>query len=190
MQPGNIIFLNGTSSSGKTGLAKLLQQTLAEPYLHASVDDFVHMLPERVLGADAPPGSEQAHALHGHLMRVLSGMHYSIAALAQRGNNVIVDHVLESDGWLQECVAALEGLSVLFVGVHCSLPELERRERERGNRVIGLARAQYPVVHANRDYDLTVDTSAHSFEDCAQQIAAARVNLTKPTAFDRLRDAR
>jgi chloramphenicol 3-O phosphotransferase len=34
----------------------------------------------------------------------------------------------------------------------------EARERERGDRVVGMARAQYEVVHRFATYAITVDT--------------------------------
>ncbi len=45
MSFGTVIFLNGTSSSGKTSISLELQQILDEPYLHISVDKFLYMLP-------------------------------------------------------------------------------------------------------------------------------------------------
>ena len=35
---GKIIFLNGASSSGKTSIAKLLQQKIEQPFWHISID--------------------------------------------------------------------------------------------------------------------------------------------------------
>ncbi len=43
---GNIIFLNGTSSSGKSSIAKELQALLAQPYVHMSVDGFLGVVHE------------------------------------------------------------------------------------------------------------------------------------------------
>jgi chloramphenicol 3-O phosphotransferase len=47
--PGRIIFLNGASSSGKSTLAKAMQEALPEPFLHVSSDHLVAsgMLPAR-----------------------------------------------------------------------------------------------------------------------------------------------
>ena len=39
----NIIILNGTSSSGKTTIAKYLQKLLDEPYCLLEMDDFMNM---------------------------------------------------------------------------------------------------------------------------------------------------
>ena len=57
MDKGRIIFLNGTSSSGKSSIAKALQNLLETPFLHVSADDFLSMLPERFidyLSGEAP----------------------------------------------------------------------------------------------------------------------------------------
>jgi chloramphenicol 3-O phosphotransferase len=47
MTSGRIILLNGTSSSGKSSVARALQEVLSEPYLHLGIDTFIAMLPSR-----------------------------------------------------------------------------------------------------------------------------------------------
>jgi chloramphenicol 3-O-phosphotransferase len=47
MASGRIIFLNGSSSAGKTTLASTLQQLLDEPYQHIALDQFRDGLPGR-----------------------------------------------------------------------------------------------------------------------------------------------
>jgi len=39
-----------------------------------------------------------------------------------------VDHIIEQEQWLADLVELLAPFDVFFVGVHCPLPELERRE--------------------------------------------------------------
>lgn len=46
MNKGKIILLNGTSSSGKSTLAKALQSVLDEPYLYIDGDLFWRMFPD------------------------------------------------------------------------------------------------------------------------------------------------
>jgi len=97
-----IILLNGTSSAGKSSIARALQMRLRVPYLHVCIDTFEEMMPER-------------YALGGEFSRrtvfkkMLSGFHHSIVALAQCGNNLIVDHVLiegaEPQNWVTECLS-------------------------------------------------------------------------------------
>jgi len=174
-----IIFLNGTSSSGKTSIAKALQQALDEPYLHFSVDTFLLMVSEKYQNEEEGPKV---------FPTVLSGMHRCIPASASAGNNIIVDHVLQERQWLKECVDVLTGFPVFFVGVRCPLEELERRERERGDRKQGLARWQFDRVHAHGIYDVEVDTSLCSPMECALQIKDALKDIHSAKAFSRLKE--
>jgi chloramphenicol 3-O phosphotransferase len=174
-----VIFLNGTSSAGKTSIAKALQRLLAEPALHVTFDSFIEMLPAYELFE--PAQFQDAFA------RMASGFHRSLPALATTGLPLIVDHVLQESEWLQECVAALAHAQVWFVGVRCPLAELERREQARANRMPGLARYQFPRVHRHELYDLEVDTSQLTAEECAQRIHEALRSTPEPQAFQQLR---
>lgn len=48
--------------------------------------------------------------------------------------------------------------------------ELQRREKERGDREIGNAEWQFPILHPQDTYDITVDTFENSAEECTDQI--------------------
>jgi chloramphenicol 3-O phosphotransferase len=183
MTTGRVILLNGTSSSGKTALAKALQRKLAEPYMHVSIDGFFHLYPKRLLH---PRNREEAQVVAGLLPAVASGMHGSVAALASAGNNVIVDHVLQEQGWLRECVERWSGLEVLFVGVMCPLEVLEKREKKRRDRSSGTARYQFERVHGHGVYDIDVDTSVLSPNECAVQIAKFLKERPHSSAFQNL----
>jgi len=63
MTQGTIIFLNGTSSSGKTSIARALQKSLDEPYLYLSVDSFLDMLPEQCFSGEALCANESETTL-------------------------------------------------------------------------------------------------------------------------------
>ena len=52
MNKGKVIVLNGVSSSGKTTLAKAMQEAFDEPYIRLSIDDFINMMPEKLIKAD------------------------------------------------------------------------------------------------------------------------------------------
>jgi chloramphenicol 3-O phosphotransferase len=185
MKNGNIIFLNGSSSSGKTTIGRALQERLAEPYMLLSVDDLLGMYPAKFLD---PKNQEEAKVVGLLVSTTVCGLHRSVAGLAQAGNNVIVDHVLQEEGWLPECVACWEGLDVLFVGVRCPLEVAEKREQERGDREVGTARYQYERVHAHAVYDAEVDTSVLSVDECVERIARLVENKPARTAFQRMRE--
>ena len=171
MNPGKIIFINGVSSSGKSALAKELQRTLEEPFLHLHLDAFIEMLPRT---DDIPM-----------FLKMTNGMHRSIAAMSDAGNNLIVDHVVIEKIWLDECLNFLADRYVLFVGLHCSLEELERRERKRDARRQGFAKEQLPKIHQDKVYDLELDTEALSAKECAQQVIEF-YNGKQPSAFDQM----
>ena len=179
IESGSVIFLNGTSSSGKSTIAKALQKSLDEPYLHVSLDGFLNQLPIHYL--------ENEKYLSGALPILLAGFDASNAGIARSGNNVIVDHVLQEPSWVAPCVKAFEGLDVVFVGVRCSLDILESREKARGDRQLGTARYQHDRVHSNKEYDVEVDTSGMTVEQCVSVIREYVCSGKRPTAFGRLR---
>ena len=173
-----IILLNGVGSSGKSSIAKALQKIAGKPFLHVQMDDFFAMLPEAL--QDHPDGfafgeiSENGKPLvvikagpAGE--RALRGMRHAVAAMAAQGNNLIVDDVmLENEP--EEYAALLSGFETYFVGVFAPLEVLEARERQRGDRLTGLARWQYERVHRGRKYDLEIDTGSFGPVDCATLI--------------------
>ncbi|MCQ3938503.1 MAG: chloramphenicol phosphotransferase [Chloroflexi bacterium] len=181
-----IIFINGTLSSGKTSLLKLLQKNLPEPYLDMSVDKFIWMLPSRYL--DRPLWDEVlGKALQAGPVgwSLFSGMHHAIAAAASRGNNILADHVFVEKSWVDECAELFGGMNAFLIGLQCPLEVLEQREKDRKDRTLGQARLQYDVIHKYTKYDLELDTSVLSIEECADRIIQ-RIK-TPPTAFKQLR---
>jgi chloramphenicol 3-O phosphotransferase len=179
--PGWIILLNGTSSSGKSSIAKELLHLLEGPNYHLAVDAFNAMREQR---RDLSP-----EALADVLYRMRRGFHRAIAGMAAGGNNVVVDHVLSEPWRLADCLEVFTPFDVVFVGVRCSADELERRERERGDRPTGLAAQQLGIVHAHGFYDIECDTTRTSPHDCARQIKDALQRGTTHTAFEKLRAA-
>jgi len=158
---GKIVLLNGTTSSGKTSTADALGEITDEPYFRFSSDFFTipprfHKKPYYV-----PLATTMLHG-HFHCMR----------EMVLTGNNMIVDVVLEDQALLEECVKNLYDQTAYFVGVHCLLEELERREIARGDRTIGMARGQFNLVHVPGIYDVEVDTTKMSPLECAQVIKA------------------
>jgi chloramphenicol 3-O phosphotransferase len=47
MSPGTIVLLNGTSSAGKTSIARAFQDIMDEPWLHTGVDEYAPHLPAK-----------------------------------------------------------------------------------------------------------------------------------------------
>ncbi|WP_328884895.1 chloramphenicol phosphotransferase CPT family protein [Streptomyces sp. NBC_00316] len=175
---GRIIFLNGTSSSGKSSIAGELLQVLDGPCFHMPVDAFHAMRSRREVSPEELPGV---------LRRTWMGFHRAVAGMAAAGNDVVVDHVLSEQWRLLDCLELFRARDVVLVGVRCSLEELQRREHVRGDRPAGLAARQFPRVHAHGLYDVECDTTSTSALECARQISAFLPQRPLPTAFERLR---
>ncbi|MFE0348122.1 phosphotransferase-like protein [Streptomyces griseoluteus] len=179
MTPGQIVFRNGTSSSGKSSIARELLGLLDDGvYSHLSVDAFNAMRAQRELSRQE---------FDAGLRRTRLGFHRSVAAMRRGGQRP------GGGPRTQRAMAAdrLPGRTppedVLLVGVHCPREELERRERARGDREAGLAALQYDLVHAHGDYDLECDTSTASPRARAERIRDFLPHRPTPTAFSRLR---
>ncbi len=105
--------------------------------------------------------------------RLAAGMRAALAAFARAGNDLIVDDVFVDPAWFDGWQNELAGIEWLLVGVLAPLDVLEEREQARGNRILGEARAQVDVIHRGIEYDLTIDTSVQSPEECADAILGA-----------------
>jgi chloramphenicol 3-O phosphotransferase len=173
-----IILLNGAGSVGKSSIAKALQMIAAAPFLHVEMDAFITMMPE--VYWDHPDGltfeTVQEDGKPSVVIRsgpvaerTFRGMRLAIAAMAQAGNNLIVDDVMLGDE-LAEYRDLLADFSLHVVGVFAPLDVLEARERARGDRLIGLARWQHDRVHQGKRYDLELDASAATPAECARRI--------------------
>jgi len=78
---------------------------------------------------------------------------------------------------------------VYFIGIVCSLEELEKREKQRGNRILGLARGHIDVIHKNKEYyDLVVDTTHCNALTCAQNILNFIENNPDPIGFKKVQE--
>ncbi|AXQ57927.1 chloramphenicol phosphotransferase CPT family protein [Streptomyces koyangensis] len=176
---GRIVFLNGTSSAGKSSIAGELVRLLDAPWFVMSADAFHAMRSAPAMGPDR---------LEGVLRRTWSGFHRAVAGMAAAGNDLVVDHVLSELWRLRDCLDLFVPEDVVLVEVRCPLPELERRERLRGDRPAGLAARQFSRVHGHGDYDVVVDSGERSPQECAREIAAfLRLPPADPTAFARMK---
>lgn len=178
--PGKVILLNGASSAGKSTLAAALQHRLPLPFWHYSID---HLRVAGVLPwARIDSGEFAWSLLRGAFFE---GFHRSVAGFAEAGNNLLVEHIIETEEWMLRLVRLLAGFDVFFVGIHCPLEELERRERQRGDRRLGVARTDFEVVHTFGSYDFEV-SSTENADVVASRVAAEWQARASPSAFTKM----
>ena len=98
---------------------------------------------------------------------------------------LLVEHIVETADWMSRLLRLLELHDVFFVGLHCPLVELERRERTRGDRRIGEARADFEITHSFCLYDLEIRSTDPTNVNVKRTIAAWKARRS-PTAFERM----
>jgi chloramphenicol 3-O phosphotransferase len=184
----NIIYLNGPSSSGKTTVAKALQEALSEPYLHIGIDKLIGFMPDKInnwTGGEAllgfswkesldPTGNSIYEIQCGPFAKKIIRTLKDIALLlASQGYHLIIDDVAFDPIEVEEWKELLKGYHTLYVGVLTPLDILEEREQRRGNRFPGTARGQYFKVHQNVSYDLEINTHTESLQTIIESIKKA-----------------
>lgn len=195
-----IIILNGCPSAGKTSIVKEIQNLYDTPLLSMGIDRFWATIPAQYkeYGSKAHEGyafsketdSDGNPIIHVHrgpfALQLEKTMPQVINTFAECGHGIIVDEIF-NDGVVRNYVATLQKQTVYLIGVMCSLPELERREKERSNRELGLARGHFATVHTQQMYyDFTVDTTNLDTSTCAQMIIDFIQRTPQPLGFKRL----
>jgi chloramphenicol 3-O phosphotransferase len=183
-----IIYINGPSSSGKTILAKALQQEFDRPFLHIGIDRVIGMMPEKLNnweGGPAPLGFSWKESFDetGHLMheiqtgpfarKMVQTLMEIVLTMAKLGHYIIIDDVSFGKNQVDLWREFLKDYKVLWIGIKAPLGVLEARERERSNRIHGSARAQYFQVHKDIVYDLEFDTSKDSLNTMVKRIKSS-----------------
>ena len=152
------ILLNGPSSSGKSTLARALQQALrGAAYRIVSIDDYLEVTADEAIWED------DVYAVSPRLCA-------AVAETLAAGEGVIIDHVITSERIHRQLMDALADVPVRKVRVTCPREELIRREQARGDRCPGSAEASLDYLYPQDGYDLTVDTAEKSAKEIAGDI--------------------
>ncbi len=158
---GRIILLNGTSSAGKSTLAKALRRKL-QPQFHYYASDQLADAAFRPLDEEVAYQWRQAF---------FDGFHRSIPAFASAGIDLLVEHIVEEQSWADDLKALLAPFDVFWVGVHAPPAEIEKRERLRGDRQMGEG-LYHLKTHSFCRYDIEIDTM-QSLDQNVETILAA-----------------
>lgn len=166
-----VIVLNGASSSGKTGIARALQELLPAVYLNLSIDTILYALP----GSDLVrmiDGTQITRAEYRYDKLVL-GHHAAAAGMLECGNRLILDNAITRPEWKVDLEERLRPFRAFWVGVDCDPVVLRERELRRSDRAIGTAEREAALVHVGGRYDFMVDTTSASSPSCAEQVISS-----------------
>jgi chloramphenicol 3-O phosphotransferase len=162
MQPIAIV-LHGASSSGKSSLAKALQAASPAPIFHVDFDAFEYMTEHASFSANAE--RRDVWTLHCRNLRS------TLRTLAESSFDLIFDTVLRDQKQFDNFMTELcERRPTFVIGVSCQIEVMEERERNRGDREIGLANRQFGHHEYNKHYSMRLDTTSISPAEGAQLI--------------------
>lgn len=177
-RPTQVIVLNGGSSSGKSSIARELQEVLPAPWLTFGVDSFIEALPPSLRNGGAIEIRPDGQIMVRAVFRTLEAAWIAgVAAMVRAGARLILDEAFlgaaESQARWRD---GLRGLTVLWAGVHCAPEVAARREAGRAGRTAGMAEKQADLVHVGVCYDVEVDTTGTGAHEAALVIAARVVS--------------
>ncbi len=185
IMPLQIIYLNSPFSSGKTSLAHALQEHFNVPYLHVGIDKLIGMMPYKMNNRTGKSVSDgfswkEERDENGDLIYHLQSRPFAekirkvhkdfVHMLAKTRHFVIVDDVSYGNDKVREWKDALQGFDVLLIGITRDLFELQSRELQRKDRMVGSSTGQFPVVHKDVLYGPVVDTTHDSIQKCTHKI--------------------
>lgn len=179
---GKVIILNGTPRSGKSSIASVIQNNFEGVWMNIGVDRIMDMTPEKFQPSiGLRPGGERPD-LEPLIQKLYLAMYKSIVAFSLEGLNVVVD-IGHHEGYsvkrkfLHQASQILNGTPAWLIGVRCPIGTVMKRRIESWKKgYTPEGKVPTPValwqqlVHEPGLYDLEVDTSLLTSEECAAQV--------------------
>jgi chloramphenicol 3-O phosphotransferase len=197
--PGQIIVLNGAPRAGKSSITTVIMETFGGPWMNLGNDTLVRRISTTYQPGQGLRPGEPSHPAAQYVANFYAAMYESIAAHSRLGINVVSDtghHDSYGRGILLDCARRLRGLPAMFVGVRCDIDEIMRRRDNSPPGHYARSSPDDPVpepvrrwqemVHVPGIYDIEVDTTTASPDDCAGAIHARWEDGAPLTAFAQL----
>ena len=188
-----VVVLNGASSSGKTLTGQALVKLLGTNCILTGFDDIL----ERVQPFGIDGGGSWSRfqrtfrilwfQLTDRRLQLFKQLHREVVAQHQAGHDVIVETSLMDSRALHDAAHCFSPIHAIFVGMKPPLEVSEKWEANRSDRPTGQARKHYDLIHAHGIYDLVLDPSRLSPEECAIAVLD-QLSEQRPTAFQRILD--
>lgn len=164
MKKGQIIFLNGVTSSGKTSIVEAIQNRDDVFFYVVANDLFQEMVGEKYLQEN----------YWKYLSDVIILMYHTAKLYSDMGKNVLIDGILvereEIAPHYQQLLTILKDNPLDVVEVYCPLELCRERNIARGDRYETQSEEQAALMAKNISYSLRVDTGRYSPAECAEII--------------------
>jgi len=200
---GRIIFVNGTTSCGKSSLCKAMQEALLpEAFMLVGIDAIWGALPASLRPllksgdhifvprhSKDPDGKVVFDGVPGPTLTSLyKAGNRGILAMLESGVNIVSDQFWFTREWRDDALAVFSNVEVIVIGVHVSDAEGARRELRRPEkRQPGWNRGGARLVHRDMLYDLELDLTTLDPWTAARTLVARIAALPRPTAWAAMR---
>ncbi len=182
-----VILINGTSSVGKSAIAREIHNTAKEPYLHFCMDAFFEMLCPRfmALGADHLEKRDGEGRLGFYTSNTSAGyrinagilgekldraLPFCIAECARQGLNLVVPTIISTKNLMEIYKEALADFDTFVVYIDCAREEIQRRETARGDRLPGTSLDLLDRFETANDCNLKLDSTNCLPKNLAKEI--------------------
>ena len=164
MEKGKIIYLNGVTSTGKTSIARMIQDIANDFFYLIGSDILMYMVGEKHKVSNYAKYEYEMFIDMYHIAKLLSDM----------GKNVIIDCALfetpELSNHYQKLINILCNNPLLTVNVFCSLETCRERNIKRGDRGEFQSEKQEKIMDKTVKLDFSVNTDKYSSEECEKMI--------------------
>jgi len=182
MQDIRLIVVQGGSGTGKSSLARSLQESLQpQQWLHFSFDTLLYCLPPSVLDM-ANQRNDWSAVDQNAITRSVYGC---LCTLLDHGHRVIFDCVLMTERGARELLTALQSHTPVLVRLTCSWDEIERRTIARGDRTIEEARRGFETSGLFLNVDYEIDTTHRSSAEIAETLVSLIAGSSSHDAWQR-----
>jgi len=185
MSRTRVIFINGTSCTGKTTLARTLQKNLSDKWLYMDMDHFIEMMnPEiavfdknhsnflkKTSGFYAEKSGDGYHIDVGLLgEKILSDMVEQVKNMLELGWNIIFVGVRPYEKQLKQIKENLAKFNPLTIYLYASEEIIQNRELGRDNRLTGSTVELLKRFEGKNLHDLQFDSGATKAEIITKEI--------------------
>ena len=182
MVPTNLIVIIGGSGTGKTTLARALQERLLpDQWLHISPDTLLYCLPKSTV--DRADLANDWSAIDITLIAALA--HGCVREALQAGARVVFDCVVMTERRARQLLAAFEGSNPFLVGTTCAWDELLRRTKARGDRTLAEVERGFQTGGQFLEVDCVLDTTSNPPEKLVDQLLSHLENRGNASAWHR-----
>jgi chloramphenicol 3-O phosphotransferase len=179
---GRLVVIDGCSGSGKSSLARALQERLLpQQWLHFSVDTVLYCLPGSILDR-ANLHNDWTAVDTGAITR---GAYGCLDALLAQGHPVLFDCVVMTERRARELLLALRPHRPLLIRLTCSWDEIRRRTLARGDRTLEEAGHGFKTSGLHLVADCELDTTQRTPAELAEVLAPFLLESAEHDGWER-----